>query len=142
MVILLSAHLVEVYPLFFVLFVQACCGYVYMTVILMIAEPDNFEVFSRDVIWGGFGYFTKEEFVNGFLWYGQSAGFWGLAGYKICLLFFTPFVIASAFLTEVFISQLFGYLLNINKFPGYSTCVGTVIVIIGSLLVIEAERLR
>ena len=87
-----------------------------------------------DVHWGGFGFLDENEAVDAILWYGLSAGFFGNPGYMICLLFFSPVVVTATYLCEPFLSQLFGYLMEIDKFPGVMTWVGTIFAVIGILL--------
>lgn len=95
----------------------------------------DFEFFSMDAEWGGFGFLDQNEAVAAILWYGLSAGFFGNPGYIICLLFFSPVVVTATYLFEPFLGQLFGYLMEIDHFPGFLTWLGTFLVLIGILLI-------
>ena len=72
--------------------------------------------------------------------FGLSAGFFGMAGWVLCLLFFSPVITSASFLFEIFIGQFFGFLLDLDKLPGWSTWVGTVVVLIGVLFLQKADR--
>ena len=72
--------------------------------IVLSATYDDFKFFSLDVNMGGFGFFNKDEWVYGVICFGLSAGFFGMAGWVLCLLFFSPVITSASFLFEIFIS--------------------------------------
>ena len=130
---LINGHLVKAFPIFTLLLAQALLGYLYINILLALVYPDDFEFFSLDPLWGGFGFAHKDEVFAAFVCFGTSAGFFGNAGYVICLLFFSPVIVSATFLFEPFLGQLIGYLMKIDKFPGWMTIIGTVLVLIGVL---------
>ena len=69
------------------------------------------------------------------LGFGLSAGFFGNAGYVICLIFFSPVIVSASFLLEPFIGQLVGYWMDIDHFPGWATWVGTSLACVGVLMI-------
>ena len=103
---------------------------------------DDYDYFSTDKMMGGFGFLHPDEAVYGVICFGLSAGFFAMAGWVLCLLFFSPVIITASFLFEIFISQFLGFVLKIDKLPGWLTWVGTVVVFVGVLLLSKADRQR
>lgn len=132
---IINGILVRVFPIFTLLVAQALIGYVYLTIVMVTVFNKDFDLFSMDVNWGGFGFFDKEEAFAAIVCYGLSAGFFGNAGYVICLLFFSPVIVSACFLFEPFLGQLFGYWMDIDRFPGWLTWLGTFLVLVGILLI-------
>lgn len=139
---LLNGLLVKAFPIFTLLLIQAFLGYVYITFILAIAFSDEFTFFSMDRERGGFGLLDPEEVFAAFICFGSTSGFFGSSGYVICLLFFSPVIVSASFLFEPFLGQLIGYWMEIDHFPGWSTWVGTLCVLIGVLAIQKADRQR
>lgn len=139
---LLNGVLVKAFPIFTLLVLQAVIGYVYLTVMMKLAFMDEFDFFSLDVNWGGFGFLDSDEAFAAIVCYGLSCGFFGNAGYVICLLFFSPVIVSACFLLEPFLGQMIGYLMDIDHFPGWLTWIGTLLVLIGILLIQKADRQR
>ena len=81
------------------------------------------------------GMFHEDEFVTAFFIYGPSAGFFGNAGYIICLKFFSSVVVSASLLFEPFLSQMIGFWLDIDALPGWMTWLGTFLVFIGIALI-------
>ena len=91
-------------------------------------------------MWGCFGFLNKEEVIESFLVFGMAAGFFGNAGYVICLKFFSPVVVSAVFLVEPLLAQCFGWALGIDEMPGASTWIGTSLVFFGIALVQMANN--
>ena len=100
------------------------------------------EVFSTDPEWGCFGFLDSEEIVMSMVVFGLSAGFFGNAGYTICLIFCSPVIVSAVFLVEPIIAQCFGWALGIDQAPGWFTWVGTCLVLLGIHQVHRAEALK
>lgn len=64
----------------------------------------------------------------------------GSAGYVLCLLFYSPMVVTNAYLLEPIVAQLLGYYLGIDKLPGYMTVVGTIITLLGIIIIDHTVR--
>ena len=94
---------------------------------------EDYQWFSLDVKMGGFGFLNSDEAFMAIVCYGLATGFFGSACYVICLLFFSPVITSAAYLFEIFGSQLIGYIMDIDKFPGWLTWVGTLCVLFGVL---------
>ena len=137
----INGLLVKAFPVFTLLVVQALIGYVCLTIFMLLAFSE-FRLFSLDTHWGGFGFLDEGEAFAAIVCYGLSAGFFGNAGYVICLLFFSPVIVSACFLVEPFLSQMFGYWMDIDRFPGWLTWFGTFLVLIGILLIQKADRQR
>ena len=138
---MINGLLVKTVPIFTLLTLQTivvCATFP----ILLTYMYDEYEYFSTDKMMGGFGFLHPDEAVNGVFVFGLSAGFFAMAGWVLCLLFFSPVVITGTFLWEIFISQFLGFMLDIDKLPGWLTWVGTVVVIVGVLLLSKADRQR
>ena len=138
---MINGLLVKTVPIFTLLTLQSivvCATFP----ILLTFMYDDYEFFSNDKMMGGFGFMHPDEAVYGVICFGLSAGFFAMAGWVLCLLFFSPVVITGTFLFEIFISQFLGFMLNIDKLPSWLTWVGTVVVIIGVLLLSKADRQR
>ena len=93
---------------------------------------DGYALFSTDKITGGFGFLNPDEALVAFVYF-ALAGFWGVAGYVISLLFFSPVIVSASILFEPFVSQMIGYWMDIDRLPGWLTWVGTVITTFGIL---------
>ena len=132
---IINGLLVKVFPIFTLLVLQAIIGYLYLTIFMVSAYSDRFVFFSLDIQWGGFGFCDENQAVKAILFYGLSAGFFGNAGYVICLLFFSPVIVSACFLFEPFLGQFIGYWMGIDHFPGWLTWVGTFLVLVGILLI-------
>ena len=52
---------------------------------------------------GGFGFVNPDEAFYGLVCYGLSCGFFGSAGYVVCLIFFSPVIVSASYLIEIFI---------------------------------------
>mmetsp|Transcript_3277 Transcript_3277/g.4408 ORF Transcript_3277/g.4408 Transcript_3277/m.4408 type:complete len:136 (+) Transcript_3277:762-1169(+) len=98
--VLANDELMRVTPTFFNLFAQSIIGYLYTVVLLYILAPSKYELFSLSKEWGGLGFLHNDQAVATLLLYGPSHGFFGSAGYLICLLYFSPVVVSAAFLVE------------------------------------------
>ena len=72
--------------------------------------------------------------------FGPAAGFFGNAGYVICLLFYSPVIVSACYLLEPFISQVIGYWIGIDRLPGWGTWVGTSVILVGILFIQLADR--
>ena len=138
----INGLLVKAFPIFTLLAVQALIGYVYLSAFMLLAFSSEFSLFSLDPHWGGFGFLDEGEAFAAIVCYGLSCGFFGNAGYVICLLFFSPVIVSACFLFEPFLSQMFGYWMDIDRFPGWLTWVGTFLVLVGILLIQKADRQR
>ena len=101
--ILMNGLLVKSCPIFLLLLLQGAIGFVYTAFFMKFMEPEKYIVFSIDKEWGGLGFLNKEHFLETFVFYGQSGGFWGNAGYIICLLFFSPVIVSAVYLIEPFL---------------------------------------
>ena len=77
-----------------------------------------------------------------FIPYGIFASFFGNVGYVISQFFFPPVIAASALLLEAPLSQVIGYWMHIDKFPGTQTIIGAISAIFGFYLLQRAERQR
>ena len=125
-------------PVFSLIVLQALVGYAYLTVMMKLVY-EEFVFFSLDVQWGGFGFLNSDEAFAAMFCYGLSWWF-GSAGYTICLCFFSPVIVTASYLLEPFIGQMIGYLMDIDKLPGKLTWLGTVLVLVGILLIQKADR--
>ena len=137
---LINANLVKQVPIFTLLAIQALLGYLFLNILLVLVYSEEFMFFSTDAEWGGFGFCHKDQLMISFVYYGLSAGFFGNAGYTICLLFFSPVIVSGCFLFEPFIGQLIGYGIGLDLFPGMRTWVGTSIAVIGVILLQKSDR--
>ena len=99
-------------------------------------------MWSTDKEWGMFGFMHEDHFYAAFFWFGLSSGFWGNAGYVLCLVFFSPVVVSISFLIEPVIGQMMGYWLGIDEIPGALTWIGTFIVLAGILAISYADKQR
>ena len=88
-----------------------------------------------DPLTGAFGFLDSEKAFETIVGYGASAGFFGNPGYVICLLFYSPVVISAVYLVEPTVSQMFGYWLGIDAFPGWMTWLGAALVLVGISLI-------
>lgn len=59
----------------------------------------------------------------------------GSAGYVACLKFFSPVVVANAYLIEPIVAESLGYIMGIDQFPGILTILGSTIMLIGVILI-------
>ena len=117
-------------------------GFIYGTVINLNVNGDSYRFFSFDKHWGAFGFLNEDQIVEGLLAYGLSTGLFGNAGYLACLLFYPPVVVSAFYLIEPIVSEFCGFVLGIDKFPGWATWLGTFFVIIGILFLQRAEQSR
>ena len=139
--ILLNALLIESMPVFINLFIQTILGLIYACIACWIAV-DNYSLFSMDKKLSTMGMFHPDEFVTVFFIFGPSAGFLGNMGYLCALKFHSTIVVSGSFLFEPLVSQLFGYFLDIDKFPGWMTWVGAFCVFLGIALIQVADARR
>ena len=105
-------------------------------------DPEHTQVFSLDPVEGCFGFLDGDRAVTSLLIFGLPAGFLGNAGYIICLMFFSPVIVSSMFLLEPLIAQCFGWAMGIDEAPGWFTWIGTLLVLVGILLVQRADSSR
>ena len=104
------------------------CFYVVMTsvhqtiiciVLACVLDPSSASLlFSMDKYVGLFGFFDRSQALIALIPFALLGGFFGGTGYVIATKFFPPVVTATALLVELPISQLIGYYLGIDKFPG------------------------
>ena len=106
----------------------SCC-------VITSAIEDEVQIFSTDPVWGCFGFLSNEDWLDTFVIFGLSAGFFGNTGYVISLQFFSPAVISATFLLEPTIAQFLGWLTEIDEFPSYMTWLGTAFVMTGIYLI-------
>ena len=139
---LVNGLLVKELPIFSLLLAQALLGYLYLNILMSVIYAGDFKFFSLDREWGGFGFAHEDEAFVAFACYGTSAGFFGNAGYVICLIFFSPVIVSASFLAEPFLGQMIGFAMNIDRFPGWLTWVGTALVLFGVLGIQKADRER
>ena len=102
---------------------------------LPMYKDEGYEVFSTDKYLGAFGFFHKDQALVAILGFGTAAGFFGHAGYILCLFFFSPVIVSASFLAEPFLSQMVGYWMGIDHFPGVATWIGTTLACSGVLLI-------
>lgn len=74
--------------------------------------------------------------------FGLSAGFFGNAGYIICLIFCSPVLVSGVFLIEPILAQCFGWALGVDKAPGWLTWAGTCLVLFGIHQVHRADAIK
>lgn len=74
--------------------------------------------------------------------FGLFASFLGSAGYTLSLLFYSPLVTCNAYLIEPLLAQTLGYLLGLDKLPGFMTAIGTVFAIYGIMYIDKGSRER
>ena len=78
--------------------------YLIMNIILgkinFIGNDPPIEIFSMHPKIGLFGFFDPSLVFVAFVPYGILCSIFGNAGYIVCLIFFSPLVVASAFLFE------------------------------------------
>ena len=139
--VLMNEQLLTVAPCFFNLWIQGIIGYVYVVVICLSLFFYQFE-FSMDKAWGAFGLFHEDQLSVTWLLYGPSHGFFGSAGYLICLNYFSPVVVSASFLMEPCVGAVVGYYFGIDELPGWMTWAGVMGVIFGISLVQVGERKR
>ena len=113
-----------------------------MLILCYILYYDSFEYFSMHKGWGAFGLFHHDQLSVTWGLYGPSHGFFGNAGYLICLNYFSPVIVSAAFLMEPSIGQCIGYWFDIDKLPSWMTWLGALGVIIGIGLVQYGEYKR
>ena len=122
-------------PVFFNLcFFQAILGYIYITIICYIVVED-FTFFSTSMETGCFGLFRSEQVGVMMGMYGPAHGFFGNAGYIVCLKYFSAVVVSAAFLFEPGLSQIIGYWFDIDEMPGWMTWLGAAGVFTGIALI-------
>lgn len=131
---IINGLLVKVVPIFMLLLIQTLFGFLYLSVFIatLAGEPD-YKFASFDKLNGAFGFLHNDEALVALLCFGPAAGFWGNAGYVVCLLFFSPVIVSASFLFEPFIGQMIGFWLGIDLLPGWLTWLGTVLVFFGIL---------
>ena len=126
-----NGHLVKAFPIFTLCLMQSILAYFCILILLFVSYPGQFTYLSLDREWGGFGLLNSEEALYAFLCLGLTVGFWGSLGYVFSLIFFSPVIVSATLLFLPFISQMLGYWLNIDYFPGWLTWTGNVCAFIG-----------
>ena len=96
---MVNAKLTQQVPVMLLILVQSFLCFWVCVMVAKTLEPNTL-VFSLDTVWGCFGFLNKEEVIESFLVFGMAAGFFGNAGYVICLKFFSPVVVSAVFLVE------------------------------------------
>ena len=59
-------------------------------------------------------------------------------GSVICLLYFSEAVMTSMLLVQPFVGQLFGYFAKIDRFPGLLTWLGSSVIVLGILAMMNS----
>ena len=89
------------------------------------------DFFSTDMYNGCLGFFDPRIALIAFIPFGILCSVMGSAGYTICLLFYSPLVVANAYLIEPVIAQLLGFYFGFDDFPGILTFAGAAFTIAG-----------
>jgi len=98
---ILNDLLIKALPIFTLILVQAILTFFYQAAILAVVYSGEFKFFSVDTNWGAFGFFTDEPVAV--ICYALSGGFFGVCGYVLALLFFSPVIVSASFLLEPFV---------------------------------------
>ena len=99
-------------------FTMVCTHVFIVNVIFAKIEDSETSFFSTDPVHGVFGFFDRSQALVAFIPYGIFASFFGNVGYVISQFFFSPVIATSALLLEAPLSQVIGYWMHIDKFPG------------------------
>ena len=136
---LMNAKNVSTLPIFSLIFFMNLHVFL-INALIAKAFDSEIKVFSLDPVIGCLGFFDKSCALVAFIPYGFLSSICGSAGYVLSLMFYSPVVVANAFLLEPICAQILGYFLKIDKMPGYMTFMGIVIALMGVVLIDYTTR--
>ena len=138
---MMTMNLIKIVPVFTLITIQSTIVCATMPIFLTYWYED-FTYFSTDIHMGGFGFLHPDQIINGLVLFGIISGFLTLTGSILCLQFISPLIVTASFLSQIFIGQFLGFLLEIDKMPGYLTLTGTIVVFVGILILLKADQKR
>ena len=137
---LMNAKNVNSLPIFSLILFMNIHLFFINALIAKASDSKNIQIFSIDPNIGCLGFLNPEIAFTAFVPFGILSSVCGSAGYVLCLIFYSPLVVTNAYLLEPIVAQLLGYLLNIDKIPGYMTFIGTAVTILGIILIDHTVR--
>lgn len=100
---MVNSHLSKQLPIMFLINVQSLTCFVLCAGLSKVFDSRTM-IFSVDPVWGCFGFLDADQIVMSFVVFGLTAGFFGNAGYTICLMFCSPVIVSAVFLIEPIIA--------------------------------------
>lgn len=132
---ILTAKSAASLPLFLCLILIQIHLFIITATIAAFFDPGTI-FWSLDPIHGCFGFLNLwDQDPWPVILYGVFAGFIGQSGYTVATLYFSPFMCSMCFLTEPPIAQIEGFLLGMDKVPGWLTYLGGIVAIIGIVFI-------
>ena len=138
---LLSARNVKAIPICLLIFIMNFHTFLFNSGIAKL-EDSQITVFSFDPDTGCFGFLNFNQPVLPLVLFMVFASFFGLAGYTLSLLFFSPLVSSSAYLLEPIFAQGLGYAVGLDLLPGFMTILGSIFAIYGIMYIDRGSRER
>lgn len=136
---MINARNVQKLPPFTLLF--AISFYMFFSSCLIAAAQDNrVNIFSNDPVWGCLGFMNSQTWLFCYLVFGLFTSVFFSVGTIMSTLFFSPLVVACAFLLEPFVAQLVGCALGLDNVPGFLTWLGAALAMVGLVFFFLGSR--
>ena len=109
---------------------------IFYSILTIVLEGSKLD-FSNDGIFGG----LRPENIPINILNAALAGFWGVLGYQISLLYFSPLIVMNCLLIEPLTGQILGVILAVDHTPGPLTWIGVLFIMVAiNILANEKDK--